>query len=225
MSRREREKGVPQMEREDSSHPPLPSPVRASAGPEPLADELITPDEARRLIRAASSRAPTGIRNRALVGMMYRSGLRPGEALALRPGDVDLEAGTVTVPARKGGRSRVTGVDATTRVLVAAWLAHRSERGIGDDRPLFCTLAGGPIKAAYVRELLPRLARRAGVRKRVHPLALRYAGAAELAEEGMPAAMIDRHPGVTPAGGTRRYRRPVGDEEVAAAVAARPWRL
>jgi hypothetical protein len=37
--------------------------------------------------------------------------------------------------------------------------------------------------------------------------------------------MIDRHLGVTPAGGTRRYRRPVGDEEVAAAVAARPWRL
>lgn len=190
-----------------------------------MSDELLTPDEATALVHASSGRAPTGLRNRALVAVMYRSGLRPGEALALRPGDVDLEAGAVTVPPRKGGRRRVTGIDATTRDLIRDWAARRSERGIGDEAPLFCTLAGETIKAAYVRELLPRLARRAQIRKRVHPLALRYANAAELAEEGMPASMIDRHLGVAPTGAARRYRRPVRDEDVAAAVAARPWTL
>lgn len=190
-----------------------------------MSDELLTPDEATALVHASSGRAPTGLRNRALVAVMYRSGLRPGEALALRPGDVDLEAGAVTVPPRKGGRRRVTGIDATTRDLIRDWAARRSERGIGDEAPLFCTLAGETIKAAYVRELLPRLARRAQIRKRVHPLALRYANAAELAEEGMPASMIDRHLGVAPTGAARRYRRPVRDDDVAAAVAARPWTL
>jgi hypothetical protein len=41
----------------------------------------------------------------------------------------------------------------------------------------------------------------------------------------MPAAMIDRHLGVAPMGGARRYRRTVSEEDVAAAIAARDWRL
>ena len=149
---------------EDSPRPPLPSPITGADAAEPMSDDLLTPDEAAALVHASSSRAPTGLRNRALVAVMYRSGLRPGEALALLPWDVDLAAGTVAVPARKGGRPRTTGLDLTTRGLIAAWQARRTERGIDDDRPLFCTLAGEPIKAAYVRELLPRLARRAGIR-------------------------------------------------------------
>ncbi len=210
------------MESEDMARPPLPSPV-ATVDEAPLSGELLTPDEAAALVNASSSRAPTGLRNRALVAMMYRSGLRPGEALALRPGDVDLDAGTVLVPPRKGGRPRLTGVDATTRSMLRTWLARRADRGIGPDRALFCTLAGESLKAAYVRELLPRLAKRAAIGKRVHPLALRYANAAELAEEGMPAAMIDRHLGVAPMGGARRYRRTVSEQDVAAAIGARSW--
>ena len=212
------------MTTEQASRPPLPSPLDPG-GQEPMTDELLTPQEATALVRASSARAPTGIRNRALVAVMYRSGLRPGEALALMPGDLDRDAATITVPPRKGGTRRVTGVDAATRKLVAAWIVRRRERGIDDERPLFCTLAGEPLKAAYVRELLPRLARRAGIRKRVHPLALRYANAAELAEEGLPAPMIDRHLGVAPVGAARRYRRTVSEEDVAAALAARLWEL
>ena len=41
----------------------------------------------------------------------------------------------------------------------------------------------------------------------------------------MPAGMIDRHLGVAPVGGARRYRRQVSEGDVAAAVAARPWSL
>ncbi len=190
-----------------------------------MADDLLTPEEASALVLASSGRAPTGLRNRALVAVMYRSGLRPGEALGLMPDDLDLSARTVIVPPRKGGRPRVTGIDATTRRLVSAWIARRGERGIGEDRPLFCTLAGEPLKAAYVRELLPRLAKRADIRKRVHPLALRYANAAELAEEGVPASMIDRHLGVASTGGARRYRRPISDDDVVAVVSARVWEL
>lgn len=212
------------MELEERSRPPLPSPL-AMDDETPLSNELLTPEEAVALVAASSSRAPTGLRNRALVAMMYRSGLRPGEALALRPGDIGLEQGTVRVPPRKGGQPRITGVDATTRSMVRLWLGRRAERGIGPDQPLFCTLAGESLKAAYVRELLPRLARRAEISKRVHPLALRYANAAELAEEGMPAAMIDRHLGVAPMGGARRYRRTVSEQDVATAIAARVWRI
>ena len=188
-------------------------------------DELLVPDEARALIRSASNRAPTGIRNRALIASMYRSGLRPGEALALAVDDMDLDAGSLLVPARKGGRRRRVGVDATTRELIQRWITRRTQRDIPPEAAVFCTLAGESLKAAYVRELLPRLARKAGIEKRVHPLALRYANAAELAEEGFPPAVIDRHLGLAMPGSVRRYMRQYEEADVIAAVAGRAWRI
>src|SRR6266851_2286294 len=59
--------------------------------------EILTPDEVRALIKACSNRAPTGVRNRALLVLLYRGGLRVSEALHLYPKDVDRAAGTVTV--------------------------------------------------------------------------------------------------------------------------------
>ncbi|MCH8831577.1 MAG: tyrosine-type recombinase/integrase, partial [Chloroflexi bacterium] len=57
--------------------------------------EVLTEDEVKSLIRACSNRAPTGIRNRALIIVMYRAGLRLSEALALKPKDIDPQAGTI----------------------------------------------------------------------------------------------------------------------------------
>jgi integrase/recombinase XerD len=59
--------------------------------------EILSADEVRALIRASSNRAPTGIRDRALIVVMYRGGLRLAEALALLPKDVDTRTGTVRV--------------------------------------------------------------------------------------------------------------------------------
>lgn len=187
--------------------------------------DLLTPEEARALIRTASNRAPTGIRNRALIASMYRSGLRPGEALGLGVEDVDLDAGVIRVPPRKGGKVRLVGVDETTRRMIARWLDRREKRGIAPTGKIFCTLAGDPLKAAYVRELLPRLARKAGIDKRVHPLGLRYANAAELSLEGFPTALIDRHLGVAIAASARRYQPEFTPDEVVTAVASRQWDL
>jgi len=202
--------------------------IRASEPLEPAApasEELLTHDEARQLIRGASNRAPTGIRNRALIAMMYRVGLRPGEALALRVDDIDLVQGLVRIPARKGGAGRVTGIDGQTLELVQRWLARRERLGVANDDYLLCTLAGEELKAAYVRELLPRLARRAGIVKRVHPLGLRYACAAEMSAEGLSTALIETHLGVAVSGSARRYLVQYTPEEVIAAVRAREWRL
>jgi integrase len=188
----------------DPRRPPLPTPVegraarrRPAAGPEPP----LSTEEARALIGAVSPRTAAGARNRALLAMMYRSGLRPEEVVALAPGDVDTAGGTVAV--RAGPRSasgRTTGVDATTLALVAAWVDARRARGLGRKAPLFSTLAGAPLTGAYLRQLTSRLARRAGVRARAHPMGLRRANAAELSDEGVPEAVIDRHLGLAHAG-------------------------
>lgn len=188
-------------------------------------EELLSSEEARALIKSASNRAPTGVRNRALITMMYRVGLRPGEALGLAMEDVDLDAGTVLAPARKGGVRRVSGIDSGSVEIIRRWLQRRDRLGIAPTAPLFCTLAGEGLKAAYVRELLPRLARKAGITKRVHPLGLRYACAAEMSAEGFPTGLIETHLGVAVSGSARRYLRQFSQDEVVAAVRQREWRL
>ena len=69
--------------------------------------DILTPDEVQVLIATASNRAPSGIRNRALIAVLYFSGIRLAEALALLPRDIDLDAGEINVRCGKGGRQRL----------------------------------------------------------------------------------------------------------------------
>lgn len=80
--------------------------------------EILDDKEVQALIRACSHRAPTGIRNRALIVLLYRGGLRIGETLALEPKDVDISSGAIRVLRGKGGKTRTVGVDAGAMSVV-----------------------------------------------------------------------------------------------------------
>ncbi len=85
------------------SRPPRPrrrqpgsvAPGRAKK-PRKLPPEPLAPDDVQRLLRACNG-GTTGLRARALITTLWRSGIRLGEALALRPKDADLERGTLRV--------------------------------------------------------------------------------------------------------------------------------
>jgi integrase/recombinase XerC len=189
-----------------------------------LPPELLTPDEFRALLGACSTTAPTGLRNRALLVTLYRAGLRLDEALALIPADVDTAEGVVRVGRRSGGHERSAGIDTAALAIVERWLVARAAAGIGEDAPLFCTLAGGPLQPAYVRQLLPRLAEKAGIDKRVHAQGLRYTHAAELAAEGMPAELIQAQLGHESLASTDRYLRRMSPDERIVALKRRDWK-
>jgi site-specific recombinase XerD len=189
-----------------------------------LPPELLTPEEVRALLAACSATAPTGVRNRALVVTLYRAGVRLEEALTMLPADVDVAAGVIHVGHRTGGHDREAGVDAAALAIVRRWRQVRAALGIGAEAPLFCTLSGGPIHPAYVRQLLPRLAEKAGIRKRVHAQGLRYTHAAELAAEGMPAELIQAQLGHENLASTDRYLRRMSHEERLNALQRRDWK-
>jgi site-specific recombinase XerD len=87
--------------------------------------EVLSEAEVVALMRACSTRAPTGVRNRALIAVMWRSGLRVSEALSLELRDLDLDAGTLRVRHGKGDKSRTVGVDEQTSALLARWIDRR----------------------------------------------------------------------------------------------------
>lgn len=166
--------------------------------------EPLTLPEIRALIRTPSPKAPTGIRNRALIATLYGAGLRLAETLALKPSDIDLEANTIRVLDGKGGKARSVAVDDAALAYIARWTDTRRARGIRTRR-LFCTLSGDELSARYVRAMLARTAERAGIDKRVHPHGLRHTHAAELDREGWPTAAIQDQLGHTSLATTDRY--------------------
>jgi integrase/recombinase XerD len=167
--------------------------------PEPL-----TSAEVGALLAACSMRAPTGIRNRALIMLLYRSGLRISEALALKPSSVNLERHTARVLHGKGNKAAVRGFHPSAGDALARWLDRRAALGLKNG-PLFCTLDGGQLSDRYVRDLLKRLASKAGIDKRVHPHGLRHTYADELRRAGADVVTISKLLGHSSIAVTARY--------------------
>ena len=194
--------------------------------PEPL-----TTEEVERLIKAATDRYPTGRRNRALLVCLWRAGLRCQEVLDLKPSDIDTAAGTIRVLHGKGDKSRLVGLDTGAVALIRRWLDKRATLDLRDEpakpaeRRVFCTLTGRPIQSSYVRALLPRLAKRAGITKRVHPHGLRHSHAAELANEGTSLHVIRQQLGHSSLAVTDRYIQALQPVDVIEAMQQREWSL
>jgi site-specific recombinase XerD len=184
--------------------------------------EPLTDDEMRMILRACSQRAPTGIRNRALLTVMYRAGLRVSEALALRPADVDPAAGTVRVLAGKGRKARTVGIDDGALAVLQRWTDKRRELGLRG-RTLFCTLEGAPLRDTYARDILKRAGAKAGIVKRVHPHGLRHSYASALAREGVPLNVISKALGHSSSAITSRYLDHIAPADVIALGRSRTW--
>lgn len=207
----------------------MPSP--ANAGKRYPAEPL-TEAEAERLIAAVGGRGALGARNRALVALLWRSGLRVSEALALKPADVDTAAGTINVRRGKGGKARVAVIDGRALGHVRAWLGVRASLGLNGRQPVFCSVAQGttrepgrPLDSSYVRRLLPKLGEAAGIDKRVHAHGLRHTHATELVGAGVPLHVIAGQLGHASTATTDAYLGKIAPAERIAAMRAAGWEL
>lgn len=209
-----------------TARPPRHGSNRPSRRPKPrrrLPPEVLSDAEVRGLL-AVCPPTLAGERNRALLTLLYRGGLRLGEALALRPKDLDLESGTIRVLFGKGGYSRVIGIDPGADAALAAWTQVRWA-GLHPAAPLFCSSTGRALTQACIRRLLPVLARRAGIAKRVHAHGFRHTHAAQLREEGVDIGIISKQLGHRSITTTARYLDHLNPRAVIEAMRAREWRV
>ena len=191
-----------------------------------LPPDPLTPDEARALVMAFKPRYRTGARNRAHVILLWRCGLRAAESCSLDLEDVrwgeDL-TGSVRVRLPKGvarGKApREVGFDKKTGEALARWLWFRGREA----GPFFTTASGTRVGTKYLRRVIPAIARRAGIMRRVHPHALRHTFARELYDEGIGIVHIQRALGHGSLQVTAQYLESIGATDVVEVTAGRSW--
>ena len=159
--------------------------VRFSLGPEHVPNAILAPRRPRRLpdapkqheveelIKAINVDGPLGLRNGALVELVYSCGLRAAEAVGLDLGDVDFEQERVHVREGKGGKDRIIPLGEEAALLVARYLRDaRPELARGANDALFLSARGRRLDTSTLRRIVP------------HPHRLRHAFATHLLDGG-----------------------------------------
>lgn len=193
-----------------------------------LPPEVLNPDEIRALLAAPLAKSRTcALRNRALITVGARAGLRSAEALALYPKDVDLDRGRIHVMHGKGDKHRWVAFDPAACEVVAQWLTQRGKLGLDGRHRLFCVIdgptAGQNLQAPYFRDEIKQLARVAGIDKRVHYHGLRHSYASWLLDHGAPLHVIMRMLGHASLVITERYANHLPPAAMIASLNEMDW--
>ena len=160
---------------------PLRSPKRGRKLP-----KFLTGEEISRLLAAPQAGAPGGLRDRAILELMYSAGVRVRELVDLDDADLDLQNSTIRVRG-KGRRQRLGIVGSHAARALAAWLAARPRTTGGSprgSRPLFTNKFGGRLSVRGVARLLEKHLATAGLTGRASPHTLRHSFATHLLDAG-----------------------------------------
>ncbi len=147
--------------------------------------KTLTETDVERLLDAPDIGTPLGVRDRAMLELMYACGLRVSELVGLPRTNVDLRSGVVQVLG-KGGRERLVPMGEHAMDWMQRYLREsRPELADGRDaEALFLTVRGEPMTRHNFWRLIKQYAARAGIRSALSPHTLRHAFATHLLEHG-----------------------------------------
>ena len=147
--------------------------------------KYLSPQDIEALLAQPSTDAPLGVRDRAILELLYGTGLRVSELISLRMGDVHLEAGYVRALG-KGSKHRVVPVGRMAVAAVENYLAGPRARLLGSRSSgyLFVNRRGGRLSRQAIWLLLNRYGRLAGLRQPVTPHLMRHSFATHLLARG-----------------------------------------
>lgn len=163
-------------------------------------------EAAQEVMDTPHSKDPEGVRDRAMLELLYGGGLRVSELTGLRLGDVDLSQGEVRVLG-KGRRERLVPVGPSACEAVRAWLGRRGEL-VDPDRPtdaLLLNQRGAPLAVRRVQTLVQRYGQLGAGRGDLHPHALRHTCATHMLDGGASLRAIQEQLGHASLATTQRY--------------------
>jgi integrase/recombinase XerD len=153
--------------------------------------EVLSLSEVETLIKSPNTRKPGGLRDQAVLELMYATGLRASEVTALKTSRLNLEAGVLRI-AGKGDKERIVpvgqvaqkSVDTYLRKVRSAWVKNASEDA------LFVSRQGKRLSRQSVWGILKKYAKAAGIRKKIYPHILRHSFATHLLEGGADLRVV-----------------------------------
>jgi len=164
----------------------------------------------------------SGRRLRALIIVLWRSGLRISEALALRETDLNPREHSIIVREGKGGKRRLVGMCDLGWHQLEPWLQERQQLPVGTVFPVVLGASTGrQWSASGARTALRKVAKRSGVRRRIHFHGLRHAHASELWREKVDLYTIMQQLGHSDPRVTVTYLKGITNLEAVEAIAAR----
>ena len=143
-------------------------------------------EEVERLLLQPDPKTPYGLRDRAMLEILYSAGLRVSELVGLRVSDLDTKAGSVRCIG-KGDKERIVPVGKKALSMVEKYLLDSRPKLIGrspGSPTLFVNRRGRPISRVGVWKILSGYGRRAGLRVALTPHMLRHSFATHLLERG-----------------------------------------
>jgi integrase/recombinase XerD len=147
----------------------------------------LSTEDVDRLLAQPDVRMPRGLRDRALIELLYATGMRVSELVGLRPGDLDLDASYLTCTG-KGDKQRIVPIGDEATTWVRRYLRDGRSALLGTRRSprLFVNARGGGLGLTRVGfwKILKAYARRAGLKAPISPHILRHSFATHLLERG-----------------------------------------
>ena len=157
--------------------------------PQTLTDTAV----ARLLESTNPQELPYGARDRALLEMLYGSGLRVSELVALRPEQVDWDEAFVRVTG-KGGKTRYVPLGGEAAQALRYYREHARPMLVREGKPmpkeLFLSKQGGALTRERIRQIIKQRAKEAGLEENVFPHIMRHSFATHLLENGADLRVI-----------------------------------
>ncbi len=144
---------------------------------------FLTIPEVDSLLAAPDATKPRGLRDAAMITLMYAAGLRVSELCSLKLGDVDLARGVVA-PLGKGGKRRLVPIADFAGKLVRRYVEEVRGRALARGDVLFLSPRGGPLTRQGFWKILRRYLLKAGIAKKISPHKLRHSFATHLVTRG-----------------------------------------
>ncbi len=188
------------------------NPAAGIAGPrrEDRLPEFLPVDEMVDLLRSLPAGGELEKRDAAILELLYSSGLRVGELVALKREDVSMDEGTARVTG-KGRKVRIVPVGTKAMRALKAYLEARgsAKTASGNEaaEALFLNARGGRLTARSVARILERALARAGGARRLSPHGMRHSFATHLLESGADLRAIQEMLGHASLSTTQRYAR------------------
>ncbi len=145
--------------------------------------------EVERLLEAPPVHTPLGVRDRAMLELLYATGVRVSELVGLRLVDLDMVECLLRLRG-KGGKERIVPVGQEALLWLGRYLNVRRELDKRGSPYLFLTTRGGPMSRQRFWQLVKSYAKAVGIEKAISPHTLRHSFATHLLERGADLRVV-----------------------------------